>query len=437
MSKRIDGFSKMSKVEKIEWVTQMHFEEGIKAKEALNTYNHPNNEVQKRHDELIENSIANYYLPLGVAPNFLINGKEYTIPMAIEESSVVAAACKSAKFWASKGGFKTQILGTQKIGQIHFLFDGKPELIQSFFKEKKQILLDSADSLTANMVKRGGGILAIELKDKTEVIEDYYQLHLTFDTVDSMGANFINSCLEKIAKKMQYLATNYITFLKEHLSIEIIMSILSNFVPHCIVEAEVRCSINELGDLEKISGQQFAQKFIQAVEIAEKEPYRAVTHNKGIMNGVDAVVIATGNDFRAVEAGVHAYAAQGGTYTSLSHAFLQGGEFVFQLKLPLSVGTIGGITKLHPMVKWSMELLGKPDAKKLMEIIAVAGLAQNFAAVRSLVTSGIQKGHMKMHLLNILNQHNATTTQKEKAILFFKTQTVSFSAVTNFLKSNP
>ena len=186
-----------------------------------------------------------------------------------------------------------------------------------------------------------------------------------------------------------------------------------------------------------MSGQQFAQKFIQAVEIAEKEPYRAVTHNKGIMNGVDAVVIATGNDFRAVEAGVHAFAAKEGNYSSLSHAFLEGEKFVFQLKIPLSLGTVGGLTQLHPMVKWSIELLGKPDAKNLMEIVAVAGLAQNFAAIRSLITSGIQKGHMKMHLLNILNQHNASATQKEKAIDFFKTHTVSFSSVTNFLESNP
>ena len=161
------------------------------------------------------------------------------------------------------------------------------------------------------MVKRGGGILDIELRDKTEVIEDYYQLHLTFDTVDSMGANFINSCLEKIANTMQNLGEDYKAFEKKGHSIEVIMSILSNYVPHCIVQVEVRCPINELRDSEGISGQQFAKKFIQAVEIAKKEPYRAVTHNKGIMNGVDAVVIATGNDFRAVEAGVHAYAAQG------------------------------------------------------------------------------------------------------------------------------
>lgn len=437
MSKKVEGFSKLSKAEKINWITQMHFEDSPKGKEILSTYNHSDEKVQKRHDEFIENSIANYYLPLGVAPNFVINGEEYTLPMAIEESSVVAAACNSAKFWASRGGFKTQILGTQKIGQVHFLFDGKATQLQSFFEEKKQILIDSTSSLTANMRQRGGGILDIQLKDKSNLIEDYYQLHLTFDTVDSMGANFINSCLEQIAKTLQSLASDHKAFLNDQNTIEVIMSILSNYVPQCLVQAEVRCAVGALEDSAGMSGMQFAQKFIQALKIAQKEPYRAVTHNKGIMNGIDAVVIATGNDFRAVEAGVHAYAAREGIYSSLSHAFLEGDEFVFQLKLPLSLGTVGGLTQLHPMVKWSMELLGNPNAKNLMEIVAVAGLAQNFAAVRSLITSGIQKGHMKMHLLNILNQHQASADQKEKALEFFKTHTVTFSAVTDFLKSNP
>ena len=215
------------------------------------------------------------------------------------------------------------------------------------------------------------------------------------------------------------------------------MSILSNYVPQCLVEAEVRCPVRSLGGQTGMSGMQFAQKFILAIEISQKEPYRAVTHNKGIMNGIDAVVIATGNDFRAVEAGVHAFAARNGIYSSLSHAFLEGDDFVFQLKLPLSLGTVGGLTQLHPMVKWSLELLGNPNAKNLMEIVAVAGLAQNFAAVRSLITSGIQKGHMKMHLLNILNQHQASANQKEKALEYFKTQTITYSAVNDFLKSNP
>ena len=437
MSKKIEGFSKLSKTEKINWITQMHFEDVQKAKEIISTYNHSNEMVQKIHDEFIENSIANFYFPMGVAPNFLINGKQYTLPMATEESSVVAAASKSAKFWAFRGGFKTKILGTKKIGQVHFLFNGKTELLKAFFKEKKQMLIDSTSSLTENMRRRGGGILDIQLKDKSDLIENYYQLHLSFETMDSMGGNFINSCLEQVAKTLQSLAADHKVFLKEQLSVEVIMSILSNYVPQCLVQAEVRCPVLKLEVSDEMSGMQCAEKFIQALEIAKKEPYRAVTHNKGIMNGVDAVVIATGNDFRAVEASVHSYAARDGVYSSLSHAFLEGDEFVFRLKLPLSIGTVGGLTQLHPMVKWSMELLGNPNAKNLMEILAVAGLAQNFAAVRSLITSGIQKGHMKMHLLNILNQNQAREDQKEKALDFFKNNTVTSKAVTDFLKSNP
>jgi hydroxymethylglutaryl-CoA reductase len=175
---------------------------------------------------------------------------------------------------------------------------------------------------------------------------------------------------------------------------------------------------------------------VQAVEIAKREPHRAVTHNKGIMNGVDALVVATGNDFRAIEAGVHAYASKDGYYTSLSNAYIKDQVFYMELTLPLALGTVGGLTKLHPMVQWSMELLGNPCAKTLMKIVAVAGLAQNFAALRSLVTSGIQKGHMKMHLLNILNQMGATQTQKEKAITHFKNHTVSVKAVAHFLQNN-
>ena len=437
MSKKIEGFSKLSRAEKINWITQMYFKNTPEAKEILSTYNHKNEKVQKLHDEFIENSITNYYLPLGVAPNFIINEDEYTIPMVTEESSVVAAACKSAKFWASRGGFKTQIIGTQKIGHIHFLFEGVTKQLQSFFEEKKQILIDSASSITSKMRQRGGGILNIELEDKSNLIENYYQLYLTFETVDSMGANFINSCLEQISKKLQLLASNHKAFLNDQKNIEVIMSILSNYVPKCLVKAEARCAVESLQDSSGISGMQFAQKFIKAMEIAEKEPYRAVTQNKGIMNGVDAVVIATGNDFRAVEAGVHSYAARKGVYSSLSRAFIEGDEFVLQLKLPLSLGTVGGLTQLHPMVRWSMELLGNPNAKNLMEIVAAAGLAQNFAAVRSLITSGIQEGHMKMHLLNILNQHNASPDQKEKATKFFKTNAITFSSVADFLKSNP
>jgi len=264
------------------------------------------------------------------------------------------------------------------------------------------------------MEKRGGGILDIQLVDKTDALENYYQLHITFETKDSMGANFINSCLEAIATQFR---TD---------EIEIVMSILSNYVPECLVRAEVSCKIEDLGGEDP---QKFAEKFYQAVKIAEVEPYRAVTHNKGIMNGIDAVVIATGNDFRAVEAGAHAYAARSGRYTSLSHCSIDNGIFKFWLELPLAVGTVGGITALHPLAKLSLEMLQKPSAKDLMQIMATAGLAQNFAALRALTTKGIQHGHMKMHLQNILNQLGVTHLEKEKITKYFDGKTVSHAAV--------
>jgi hydroxymethylglutaryl-CoA reductase len=228
---------------------------------------------------------------------------------------------------------------------------------------------------------------------------------------------------------------DYPDFAAQEQPVEVVMSILSNYVPNCLVRAEARCPVTELEAEDNLTPEAFAQKVIQAVQIAQVEPYRAVTHNKGIMNGIDAVVLATGNDFRAIEAGIHAYAARDGHYRSLTKAFIENETFVFQMDLPLAVGTVGGLTQLHPMVKWSLELLQNPSARELMQIIAVAGLAQNFAAIRSLVTSGIQQGHMKMHLLNILNQLDASAEQKEQAIEFFKTNAVSHSAVKAFLTS--
>jgi hydroxymethylglutaryl-CoA reductase len=208
----------------------------------------------------------------------------------------------------------------------------------------------------------------------------------------------------------------------------IVMSILSNFTPECLVKAEVSCKIDDINEGSGIGNIEFAEKFCRAIRIATIEPYRAVTHNKGIMNGIDAVIMATGNDFRATEACAHAYAAKNGKYTSLSHAAIEGDTFKFWIELPISIGTVGGITNLHPMVKFAHELLGYPNASDLMEIVAVAGLAQNFSAVRSLITSGIQKGHMKMHLLNILNQLEATDAEKIEIVSYFKDKVVSFSS---------
>ena len=434
MTQNVKGFSKLSKEEKIDWITATYFSDAESAKYNLKKYWNSDENLQKLHDEFIENTLTNFYLPYGVAPNFTINGKSYTVPMAIEESSVVAAASKAAKFWGERGGFKTTIINTEKIGQVHFLFKGPSEKLTTFFNKIKPSFFDDTHEITKNMQKRGGGILDIELRNKTNEIPNYYQLHATFNTKDSMGANFINTCLEQFAKTLENQARNFDSFSEEEREIQIIMSILSNYVPNCVVRAEVSCPIEQLSEDKTIDANEFAQKFATAVRIAEVEPFRAVTHNKGIMNGIDAVVLATGNDFRAVEAGVHAYASKSGQYSSLSHVKIENGIFTFWLDIPLALGTVGGLTSLHPLVKFSMELLGKPSAEELMQIVAAAGLAQNFAALRSLTTTGIQQGHMKMHLMNILNQHQATKEEKQKVLDYFKDTTVSHSLVVDYLE---
>ena len=433
MSKSIAGFSKLSKSKKIDWIVDTYFSNAEDAKGILKQYWNSNDKLQQLHDEFIENTITNYYLPLGVAPNFLINDRLYTIPMAIEESSVVAAASKAAKFWMERGGFKTKVISTTKIGQVHFIYKGDFENLKQFFGRVKPKLIEATDAITKNMQKRGGGILDIELRDKTSDIDNYYQLHASFETLDAMGANFINSCLEQFAKTLKKEALSFDLFSEEDKQIDIVMSILSNYVPDCLVRAEVSCNVEELSEDNTISGEALADKFIQAVNIAEVEPYRAVTHNKGIMNGIDAVVLATGNDFRAVEAGVHAYASRHGKYSSLTHAKVENGVFTFWMEIPLALGTVGGLTGLHPLVKLALELLHKPSARELMQIVAVAGLAQNFAALKSLTTTGIQQGHMKMHLMNILNQFEANDAEKQTLTKHFKSNAVTHSAVTEAL----
>jgi len=435
MHNSISGFSKLSKTEKIDWIVSSYFTDTERAKQILKQYWNSDDALQQLHDEFIENTVSNYYLPLGVAPNFLINDTLYTIPMAIEESSVVAAASKSSKFWLDRGGFKAEVLSTSKIGHVHFMYYGNFSSLEAYFNHIKPKLFKDTASITKNMEQRGGGITDIILKNKTEALEGYYQLHATFETLDAMGANFINSCLEQFAKTFKAEAAHFEEFSNTQNDIKIVMSILSNYVPECIVRAEVNCPIEELNVDKNVDPKVFAETFIQAVTIAEIEPYRAVTHNKGIMNGIDAVVLATGNDFRAIEACAHAYASRNGVYSSLTHASVENGVFKFWIEIPLALGTVGGLTNLHPLVKLSMEMLGNPSAKELMQIIAVSGLAQNFAALRSLTTTGIQEGHMKMHLINILNQYNANTSEKKTLIEYFKTNVVTHSAVIEALNT--
>jgi hydroxymethylglutaryl-CoA reductase len=435
MPKPISGFSKLSKSKKIEWLLDTYFKDKDNARALVKTYWNTDEQLQKLHDEFIENTITNYYLPLGVAPNFQINDKLYAIPMAIEESSVVAAASKAAKFWLDRGGFKAEVISTTKIGQVHFMYKGDFEKLKTFFESVKPKLIAATAKITKNMERRGGGILDIELRNKSEDLKGYYQLHASFETLDAMGANFINSCLEQFATTFKLEAQRYAPFNAEEKAIDIVMSILSNYVPNCLVRAEVSCKVEELQSKDIINPEVFAKKFKQAVNIAEIEPFRAVTHNKGIMNGIDAVVLATGNDFRAVEAGVHAYASRCGKYASLTHCSVDNGIFKFWIEIPLALGTVGGLTTLHPLVKFALELLEHPTAKDLMKIVAVAGLAQNFGALKSLTTTGIQEGHMKMHLMNILNQFEASVDEKAQIIEHFKTNVVTHSAVVEALKN--
>ena len=432
--KAVSGFSKMSKEEKISWLSSQLDGEAKKMVNQMPVYWHHDGAIQKRLDEFSENTLTNFDMPFGIAPNFLINGKTYSVPMVIEESSVVAAASLGAKFWYERGGFTTKVLSIKKVGQIHFLWQGKKEKLFNFFKDNKMDLLNSVKHLAQKMEQRGGGVLSFEIIDLTEKMENYFQLKLEFDTCNAMGANFINSILEEVSAVFKSKVNGEDSFTGSEKDLQVIMCILSNYTPECLVECSVQCPIEDLGTINGMAPRQFAERFAAAVRIAEVDTGRAVTHNKGIMNGIDSVVLATGNDFRAVEACAHAYAAKDGQYRSLSKVELTQDIFKFSLTVPLAVGTVGGLTTLHPLAKTSLAILEQPSSKELMQVIAAVGLAQNFGAVKSLVTTGIQKGHMKLHLLNVFNQLGATSVQIEKGKEYFSDKVVSFTAVRDYLE---
>lgn len=435
-NKEITGFSRLTKAEKIQWVTEQFTAGPREAAAELAGFWHADEKLQKVLDGFSENTLSNYPLPYGIAPNFLINGKLYAVPMVIEESSVVAAASSAAKYWLSRGGFHAEVISTRKLGQVHFAWFGDCAKLRVVFEDLRDTMLSEAAPLTLNMGQRGGGIAGVELLDFSLVEPGYYQLRVAFETCDSMGANFINSVLESFADTLQRFIETHPSFDDDERDVEIIMSILSNYTPECLVRAGVEWPVDRLGeDYNGIAAAAFAEKFAKAVRIAHIDPYRAVTHNKGIFNGIDAVVLATANDFRAIEACGHAYAARDGMYRSLSYCTIENGIFKFWLDIPLALGTIGGLTRLHPLARRSLEILGNPSATELMEIVAVTGLAQNFAAVRSLITTGIQHGHMKMHLTNILNHLGVSEEEMAAAEAHFTDKVVSFTGVRDYIET--
>jgi hydroxymethylglutaryl-CoA reductase len=423
----ISGFSKLSKDKKIDFIVDQYLDGSRPLKEQLQKSQYQDADLCRIIDEFSENTIGDFHIPFGVAPNILINEKSYCIPMAIEESSVVAAAAKAGKFWYERGGFRAEVISTVKSGQVHLIIgNADDKILANFFAKQKSYLLQEVEPLTANMKKRGGGLVDLKLKNCCDIEAGYYQLWADFETCDAMGANFINTVLEELAA----LFKNRLNKIHPEFDVNVVMSILSNYTPECLVKAWVSCPLSELEDKDLgMSAKEFSFKFKQAVRIAQIDVNRATTHNKGIMNGIDAVVVATGNDFRAVEACAHAYAARSGRYQSLTTCHIENDTFHFSIELPLSLGTVGGLTALHPMARLSLALLGNPSAADLMEVVAVAGLTQNFAALKSLVTTGIQKGHMKMHLMNILSHMGANDSEREEVRSFFHDKVITFNHV--------
>jgi hydroxymethylglutaryl-CoA reductase len=348
-------------------------------------------------DKLIENVVGYFQLPLGVATHFNIDGEDYVIPLAVEETSIIAALSKSAKWIKQEGCITTFVEGECIIGQIQLAKVNDLENFSRIFEENKRFLIEKAnEDVAATMVARGGGVRDIELRvlpredGKTMVV-----LHLTMNSCDAMGANIINQVLEYLKQPIEQLSGEEVT-----------MCILSNLNDQKLTTAQVT--------LHQVDPQ-LGQKIQEASLFAEMDPYRAATHNKGVMNGIDPVLIATGNDWRAVEAGVHAYAARCGQYQAITRWRYENGVLTGTLKAPIIVGTVGGVTALHPTAKLCLRMMNITCANHLSRIVAAVGLVQNLGALKALCTNGIIEGHMKLHIDNLLL--NAGANEKEMPVL--------------------
>ena len=338
-------------------------------------------------DFMIENVVGTYALPLGIAQHFVVNGREVLVPMVIEEPSVVAAASFMAKLAKAGGGFIAESSPPEMIGQMQIIEVPDLEKAKAQILEHKEELLQRTEQVDPVLVHLGGGARDIEVR----IIEDspigsFMVVHLIYDVRDAMGANAVNTALEKLAPSVEEITGG-----------RVLLRILSNLADHRLARARCTIPLDELG-FKNFSGEQVRDGILAAWAFAAVDPYRAATHNKGIMNGIDAVVIATGNDWRAVEAGAHAYAARSGHYTSLSRwAKDDKGNLIGKLEMPMAVGIIGGATRVHPGAKAALKLMGIKTAGELAEIIVSVGLAQNLGALRALATEGIQRGHMTLH----------------------------------------
>ena len=336
-------------------------------------------------DQLSENVVGTFSLPYSMVPEVLVNGQEYTVPYVTEEPSVVAAASYASKIIKRAGGFTAQVHERQMIGQVALYQVANPKLAQVKIASKKAELLELANQAYPSIVKRGGGARDLHVEQiKGET--DFLVVYLHVDTQEAMGANMLNTMLEALKPVLEELSQG-----------QSLMGILSNYATDSLVTASCRIAFRYLSR-QKDQGREIAEKITLASQFAQADPYRAATHNKGIFNGIDAILIATGNDWRAIEAGAHAFASRDGHYQGLSQwtLDLEREELVGEMTLPMPVATKGGSIGLNPRVALSHELLGNPSAKELAQIIVSIGLAQNFAALKALVSTGIQQGHMKL-----------------------------------------
>jgi hydroxymethylglutaryl-CoA reductase len=354
-------------------------------------------------DIMVENAVGTFALPFGVALNFQVNGRDYVIPMTVEEPSVIAAASNAALVARAGGGFKAEADPGAMIGQIQLIRVRDPERAMARLDAARAELLASADALTPGLCRRGAGPRDIEIRLVTTPRgETMVVVHFLVDTGDAMGANAVNSLVETLAPRVAELAQG-----------EACLRILSNLADRRLARSAVRVPVQALGR-DGIPGEEVAERMLYAYEFAWADPYRAATHNKGIMNGVDAVAVATGNDWRAIEAGAHAYACTDGAYRSLSSWAIEDGHLVGSLELPMGVSTVGPAVETHPRVRLALRMLGVGSARELAAVMVTVGLASNMAAMRALATEGIQKGHMALHARAVSHAAGARGDEAEE-----------------------
>ena len=396
MTSRISGFYKLTPEERLDKVAS--FSDLTEEEKAI-IKGEKGFSVQNA-DQMVENAIGYMPVPLGVAVNFKVDGRDVFLPMATEEPSVIAAASNAARLTYNTGGFITSYTGSIMIGQIHITRLNKPFEALARIYENKQEILEKCNEQDPTLVSFGGGAKDLEVRIIDTESEKVLVVHIHVDTKDAMGANAVNTMNEAVAPLLEKITGG-----------QVVLRILSNLADQRIVRARATFENPFDGDEEML------HRFISAYELAASDPYRAATHNKGIMNGISAIVLATGNDTRAIEAGAHAYAARSGRYTSLTHYELgENNSIIGTIELPLAVGLVGGATKSHPVAQVVTKILGVKTAGELSGIIASLGLAQNFAALRALASEGIQRGHMKLHTRNMAVQAGAKPDEIDQVV---------------------